>query len=64
MGASGDEAAERYVEAERLLSWHLSCALRRPWPAPDAPDGGGRPTTAPSCSPARPGRGTPWRWRP
>ncbi|MGW7056638.1 MerR family transcriptional regulator [Streptomyces sp. NPDC054887] len=30
--ASGDEAAERYVEAEHLLSWHISCALRRPPP--------------------------------
>ncbi|MGX1881605.1 MerR family transcriptional regulator [Streptomyces sp. NPDC055287] len=24
----GDEAGERYVEAEHLLSWHISCALR------------------------------------
>ncbi|MER5882311.1 MerR family transcriptional regulator [Streptomyces sp. NPDC001941] len=39
---SGDAAGERYVEAEHLLSWHVSTALRRA-PAGPAPQEGERP---------------------
>ncbi|MGW7196345.1 B12-binding domain-containing protein, partial [Streptomyces chryseus] len=55
--SSGDEAAERYVEAEHLLSWHISCALRRPWPAPDAPDGGAVAHDRPVLLACAPGEG-------
>jgi DNA-binding transcriptional MerR regulator len=36
--ASGDAAGERYVEAEHLLSWHVSTALRRNTPAREVDD--------------------------
>ncbi|MFF0744652.1 MerR family transcriptional regulator [Streptomyces sp. NPDC004111] len=35
---SGDAAGERYVEAEHLLSWHVSTALRRNTPAKEVDD--------------------------
>ncbi|GHH49752.1 MerR family transcriptional regulator [Streptomyces candidus] len=35
---SGDAAGERYVEAEHLLSWHISTALRRSGAAKDSGD--------------------------
>jgi hypothetical protein len=35
---SGDAAGERYVEAEHLLSWHISTALRRSTPVKDPGD--------------------------
>ncbi|MGW7416328.1 MerR family transcriptional regulator [Streptomyces sp. NPDC054863] len=36
--SSGDSAGEKYVEAEHLLSWHISTALRRGAPAKDPGD--------------------------
>ncbi|MEE1753427.1 MerR family transcriptional regulator [Streptomyces sp. SP18CS02] len=46
--ASGDTAAERYVEAEHLLSWHVSTALRRA--CATTADGEGRPVLL-ACAP-------------
>ncbi|MFF8717397.1 transcriptional regulator [Streptomyces sp. NPDC015184] len=58
VGRKRETPGEKYVEVERLLSWHVSGALRCSTPHPAAARAGATPVLA--CVP---GRSTPCRWK-
>ncbi|MEO3978290.1 MerR family transcriptional regulator [Streptomyces sp. CAU 1734] len=54
VGRKWESSGERYVEVEHLLSWHVSCALRR---CAVAPPGGGEKDRPPALLACVPGEG-------